>query len=274
MNSWGIRKEVKYIRIKVRNAVSKSGLPDIDYALNPYIGCYHACIYCYGRAYTRYKEVANEWGKVIYIKENLIPLLRGEVKRLRKGIVGVSTITDPYQPIETEEKLTRESLKTLLNAGFKADIQTKSTLILRDLDILTEYRNRVEVGFTITTLRNEIAEVIEPYSPRPGSRAKALQKIAGEGVKTWIFLGPIIPGVNDDEEDIKEIIELAKQTNSELYYDWLRIKEEIKEPLTKGLSKIYGEPALPQTTKEWRKQVEKQLLNQCVKQGVKCYPAF
>ncbi len=268
------KKSVKYTRIKVRNALSKSGLPDIDYALNPYIGCYHACIYCYGRSYTRYEEVVRDWGKVIYIKQNLIPLLKTEVMRLRKGVVGISTITDPYQPIEAEEKLTRESLKILFRAGFLVDIQTKSTLILRDLDILTQHKDMVEVGFTITTLNNGIAEVIEPYSPRPKSRAKALQKIAGEDVKTWIFLGPIIPGVNDNEEEINEIIELAKQTNSELYYDWLRIKEEIKEPLTKGLSKIYGEPALPQTTKEWRKQVEKQILNQCMKQGVRCHPAF
>ena len=92
-----------YRRIKVKQALSRSGLPDIDYALNPYAGCYHGCIYCYARAYTRYKDAAQNWGQVIYIKENIVDVLRKEVRRKKKGIVGISTITDPYQPIEKKE---------------------------------------------------------------------------------------------------------------------------------------------------------------------------
>ncbi|HDJ83372.1 MAG TPA: radical SAM protein, partial [Desulfurococcaceae archaeon] len=122
--------EARIIFLKVKEALSKSGLPDLDYALNPYMGCWHSCIYCYARLYTWYKEIADNWGRIIAVKENIVEVLRREIKYKPRGIVGVGTITDAYQPVEALYEITQKSLKVLFSAGFHASIQTKNPLIL------------------------------------------------------------------------------------------------------------------------------------------------
>ncbi len=265
--------KVRYVRIKVSTALSRSGLPDLDYALNPYVGCYHSCIYCYARKYTRFKEVAENWGQVIYIKENLEDVLRREVRVLRRGVVGVSTITDPYQPIEASEKLTRLSLNTLLMAGFRVDIQTKSPLVVRDLDILRRFRERVEVGFTITSMNDSVTSIIEPRAPPPSRRAEALETLHENGISTWVFLGPIIPGVNDSPESLREVVEVASSTSSTLYYDWIHLHKEVIPSLNTGLMKS-GLKQVKGVSPEWRSRVEKELRNACESFHVRCLPAF
>ncbi|MEM2852825.1 MAG: hypothetical protein QW438_06515 [Ignisphaera sp.] len=98
----------RVVEIEVRQALTKSGLPDLDYALNPYLGCGHGCLYCYAKIYTRLSEVVANWGKIIAVKKNLLDILTNEVERLKRGTVGIGTITDPYQPIEAIYRLTRE----------------------------------------------------------------------------------------------------------------------------------------------------------------------
>lgn len=207
--------------IRVSRALAKSGLPEYDYALNPYLGCAHSCRYCYAMDFTR-GEPGERWGEVVYVKINLPEVLRREVGSLAPGVVGASTITDPYQPVEAKYRLTRKSLEILLAAGFRASIQTKSTFILKDLDLLFVHRDKVDVGFTITTYRDEAAKLLEPAAPPPRARAEALRYIAELGVRTWIFLGPLIPGVNDAPEDYAPIVELAARTKSEVTIDRYR----------------------------------------------------
>jgi len=136
----------------VKTALSNSGLPDLDYALNPYIGCQHGCLYCYAPNYISDIDVKANWGKVIIVKENIGDILHEEVLKKKRGAVGIGTITDAYQPQESIYGLTRLSLKILLNHGFRVSIQTKSTLIIRDIDLLLKFRNKVDVGFTLTSL--------------------------------------------------------------------------------------------------------------------------
>jgi DNA repair photolyase len=263
-------------RIKIKQALNKSGLPDLDYALNPYVGCAHACIYCYARAYTRYKEVASNWGQMIYIKDNLIEVLTREVKRLKKGIVGVSTITDPYQPIEEKERITRNALQILLDSGFQVSIQTKSPLVIRDVDILTRYIDKVDIGFTITTLRDDIAKIIEPNAPLPRERARALSKLADKELNIWLFLGPIIPGVNDGKEQIEEIIEFAKNIDARLYYDFLRLKPEVIVSLRTYVAKgILSSEAIEKSRNiKWRHELKKLITNLCARVDLECQYAF
>lgn len=226
----------RVLYVRVVRGLSRSGLPDLDYALNPYIGCWHGCIYCYARLYTWLREASINWGSVVGVKINLLEVLEREVRYLRPGVVGVSTITDPYQPIEAIYKLTRRSIELLLKHGFHVSIQTKNTLILRDLDILKQYRDRVDVGFTITTLDNRVAEIIEPKSPPPKTRVEALKKISNNNIETWIFYGPVIPGLNNDRKTIYELLRLARETHSKLYIDKLHIKNFMyneKHPLNK-----------------------------------------
>ena len=264
---------VKYVFVRVSSALSKSGLPDLDYALNPYVGCYHKCSYCYARSYCRFEEPRNRWGDVIYVKKNLVDLLKSEVRRLRLGSVGVSTATDPYQPVEALTRLTRESLEVLLRAGFRVVVQTKSPLVLRDLDILVSHRDLVEVGFTITSVDDSLLRGVEVRAPLPTARVKALKRVSESGVKTWVFFGPIIPGLNDDSSTIEGVVEVARETGSTLYYDWLRYKEELRSFFNSvGLSP--EEYARARGFVAWRKSVEEKLLGLCRVRGVVCVPAF
>lgn len=210
----------KIIEIRVDKALYRSKLPDLDYSLNPYQGCSFGCIYCYAMNFTGIEEAANNWGEVVAVKVNLVEVLKKEVMRItRKGVVGVSTITDPYMPIEARYGLTRRSIELLLAYKFRVSIQTKSPLVLRDLDILERYRRMVDVGITITTMDPSLARVIEPGAPHPLARARALKKISGSLIYTWIFLGPIIPGLNDSEEHLEGVIGAASESTSLVIFD-------------------------------------------------------
>lgn len=252
----------------VERALSSTGLPDIHYALNPYLGCMHGCIYCYARLYTRDKRASLNWGKVVVVKVNITRVLEREVSRYEPREVGVGTITDPYQPVEAYYKLTRESIKILLGSGFPVSIQTKNPLVLRDLDILTTHKGRVDVGFTITSLDPHVSRFIEPGAPPPEARARALERLSSLGVKTWIFYGPIIPGLNDDQHTIDTIIQLARDTNSILYYDPLHAKPFMKTPD----HPLY--PHIKQESREWRRRIFEKITRRCKEKGVYCKPGF
>jgi len=263
---------VKYVRIRVKSALQRSGLPDIDYALNPYAGCFHSCRYCYAPYYTPYREVSENWGEVVYIKENIVELLQKEIRSKKRGVVGVSTITDPYQPVEREEMLTRRSIKVLLPVGFHVSIQTKSDLVLRDVDVLTEHSSRVDVGLTIITIRDELAKKVEPYAPPPSRRLKALYELSEQGIETWVFLGPIIPGFNDNPRLIEEVIEVASEAGSEVMYDYLHLKSGLEEKL--ALSGISATSIMLSRSKAWRKKINNTISFLCKKYSVKCKTAF
>lgn len=261
-------RRVKLIYSKVKTVLTKSGLPDIDYALNPYIGCIHNCIYCYARLYTRLDEVSKNWGRVVGVKENLINILEREVERYRPGVVGLSTITDPYQPVESIYKLTRKSIEVLLRNSFKVSIQTKNSLVLRDLDIFVRYTNLVDIGFTITTFDNKLAGLTEPFSTPPRLRLEALLKISRNGIKTWIFYGPVIPGLNDSIETIREIINAAQLTQSKVLVDYLHVKSFMYS------SNYLLRDRVKRVSKEWWSSFLNSFLKTCSEYGVECVPGF
>lgn len=209
--------------IKVKSALSRSGLKELDYSLNPYYGCVYSCTYCYARFFTPQRDASENWGEIVYVKDNLLDVLSKEVHSVRKGIVGISTITDPYQPVESIYKLTRASIELLLKKGFRISIQTKSPLILRDLDILRRYSKLVDVGFTVTTMNNY--REVEPKAPPPKARLEALRKLINEGIETWLFIGPIIPGVT---EDFEEIIREVSNIKARIVYDKYRQYKTLK----------------------------------------------
>lgn len=254
--------------LKVRQALVPSGLPDLDYALNPYVGCGHGCIYCYAREYVRDKMIASNWGRIVVVKENLIDVLRGEVSRLRRGVVGLATVTDPYQQVEREYGLSRAVLEILLPKCFNVSIQTKSDLVLRDLDLLEKWSGKVDVGFTITTLDDATARAVEPRAPPPSRRAWALERIASRGIETWVFVGPVIPGLTDDPDVLRDVVELAASTGSTLYYDKLRVKKFMYRE--QGLVK---ELALKAKSYRWS-EVFNRIERLCKKYGVKYKPGF
>jgi len=248
--------------VRVKSALSRSGLPEYDYALNPYLGCWHGCIYCYAVDFTR-GEPAERWGEVVYVKVNLIEVLSKEVKRFRPGVVGVSTITDPYQPVESRYRLTREAIKLLCASSFHVSVQTKSALVIRDIDVLRQCGDRADVGLTITTMRDTY-RLIEPNAPSPVVRAATVRKLAGAGVKTWIFLGPIIPGINDTRLDYEPIVKLASETKSQLIIDRFRPRG-VAVRLIRGRLGVDPTPSM-----KWWGEVRRSIEELCSEYGVEC----
>ncbi|MEM0043813.1 MAG: radical SAM protein [Sulfolobales archaeon] len=258
--------------IRVKKALSRSGLPEYDYSLNPYIGCQHGCLYCYAQDMTR-GEAGERWGEVVYVKINLIDVLRREVRILKRGVVGMSTITDPYIPIEAFYKLSRRSIEILASNSFRISIQTKSPLILRDLDLLTTYRDRIDVGFTITTLDPDLKRLIEPKTTHPMAIERALRKISSSGISTWIFIGPIIPRINDKLEDIRRIIELARETKSEVIIDLFRERERGLKALEKNLGSEEIRRIMNTKTHIWWRDLSEAIMRICREQNVRCSTA-
>ena len=181
--------------VKCRRALSPSGLPDIDYALNPYGGCEHGCVYCYAPevTHTDWKE----W-RIVRVRSNIAERLARELVNLR-GTVGIGTVTDPYQYAEKRFMLTRHSLEVLKAAKMRIHIHTKSDLILRDIDLISIMEG--EVGITITTLDDNISHMIEPGAPIPAKRLEALKKLTEAGIDTYALVGPVLNLLEGVEEE-------------------------------------------------------------------------
>ncbi len=205
--------------IMAARALSKSGLPELDYSLNPYLGCLHACRYCFAVDFTSDREARESWGKHVAVRSNIASVLGREVVRMPRGLVGISTITDAYQPVEGKYRLTRQSIKLLLENGFRITVQTKSPLVRRDLDILSGYRGNSDVGITLTCLSRDKSDLLEPGAPSPDSRVRALEELSYEKINSWIFYGPIVRGFNDDPETVNGIVEISRALNSRIIFD-------------------------------------------------------
>jgi len=226
---------VCYRTIRCRSAVSKSTLPGLDYTINPYIGCEHGCLYCYVPDVIRRREFQDGWGSLVYAKENILEALSRQAGLIKPGVVGYSTVTDPYQPYEKKMGFARSIIEVLSRHRFRISFQTKSSLILRDIDLIGG--EGMDVGFTITSLDREFSRKFEPNSSPPEERVQALEAFSEKGVKTWIFYGPIIYGFNDDDETLKGLVSLAKKTGSHIMYDKIRLKPILSRRMEKALGK-------------------------------------
>jgi DNA repair photolyase len=183
---------LKIQEVKAKSILNKSKI--FDYCLNPYTGCEHNCTYCYARLFMRrYSGHSEPWGEFIDVKINAPELLRKQLERAKKGIVWISSVCDPYQPIESKYRLTRQCLEELGKKQFPVNIQTKSALVLRDLDLILQFEEK-EVGFTIATDDETVAKLFEPRASTVKERLDALEKIHSKGIKTFAFIGPLLPG--------------------------------------------------------------------------------
>lgn len=254
--------------MQVKTALSRSGLPGLDYALNPYRGCAHACGYCYAPDIIHLGN-SEVWGECVEPKENLPLLLAKELKRKEMGVVGIGTVTDPYQPIEEKYLITRHCLEQLARKGGPVTVQTKSDLVTRDIDILK--RMNVEVIFTITTLDRELAERIEPGAPSPERRLKAMTEISAAGIKTWTFLGPVIPGMNDSHESLEGVIRATKKAGGRsVMYDRLRIKPRMGARFAINTE----EKKLVTADPDWVRKLAESVEDICSGVGIECKSAF
>ncbi|MFQ6066631.1 MAG: radical SAM protein [bacterium] len=182
----------KVKEVQAKSILNKSKV--FDYCVNPYTGCEHNCAYCYARLFMkRYSGHKEAWGEFVDVKINAPEILEKQLRRAKRGIVWVSSVCDPYQPLEGKYRLTRQCLKLLVENQFPVNIQTKSALVLRDLDVLEQFRE-IEVGFTITTDNEKVRKLFEPKASPLKARLDALEKIHTKGIRTFAFIGPILPG--------------------------------------------------------------------------------
>jgi DNA repair photolyase len=182
-------------RAQARSALTPSGLEGFDWVLNPYHGCAHGCAYCYAPSVLG--EDREAWGRSVEARQNMPAVLSRELKRKERGVVGISSVTDPYQPAERRYQLTRYCLERLARHDWPVCILTKSDLVLRDVDILGGM-SEAEVGLTVTTLDEHQRRLMEPGAPPVARRLAAMRVLADSDIPTYAFIGPIYPTANLD----------------------------------------------------------------------------
>lgn len=204
-------RKVKIAEKLCRTALSKTKVSAYDYTINPYTGCLHACVYCYANFMRRFSgHLQDPWGSFVDVKTNLLDVLAKELPRRSGGRVWFSSVCDPYQQVEAKYRLTRGAIELLLGyEKFSISILTKNILVLRDLDLISQMKDRLDVGFTITTFSREAQPFFEPSSSSVTDRIDALSKLNEAGVGTWVFIAPMLPYVTELElrEGLRQLAE-------------------------------------------------------------------
>lgn len=186
----GLTEKMKIKEIHSKAILSSSQV--YDYVINPYVGCQHACSYCYARFMKRFSGHKEPWGDFVDVKINAPDLLQKEIGRKKKGNVWISGVCDPYQPLEKKYELTRKCLEILVQNNWPVIIQTRSPLVLRDLDILKKAET-MDVGMSITTAKDDIRKIFEPHAPPIPERLKTIDTLHRSGIKTYVMIAPILP---------------------------------------------------------------------------------
>jgi len=181
-----------------KSAIGKCGFPGGGYAINPYIGCEHDCKYCYARFMRRFTNHKEEWGAFVDAKINIDEVLEKQILKYKKVHIYLGTVTDPYQPAEKKYKLSRKILKILSKTDNSISILTKSSLVLRDLDIIKKFKD-IDINFTINTLDEKWREHIEPNAPTIKERLEAIKKLTDNNIKVYAMMGPYWPIFTDTE---------------------------------------------------------------------------
>jgi DNA repair photolyase len=249
-------------RDTTKTIITLNDSPDVgmDASINPYRGCEHGCIYCYARPYHEYLGLSagEDFESKIFVKENAASLLR-EALSARSWTpqpIGLSGVTDPYQPVERKLRITRACLEVLAEFRNPVAIITKNHLVTRDIDILSSLaeHHAAQVFLSITTLDDDLARVMEPRASRPGLRLEALRKLRAAGIPAGVMVAPIIPALTDHE--VPAILEAAAEAGAisagctvvrlphgvkELFAQWLEVHApQRKEKVLNRLRAIRG----------------------------------
>jgi len=210
---------MKIKKKKVKSVITKSNLPDADFVLNPYVGCQHACIYCYADFMKRFTgHKGEEWGSFVDVKVNASETITPKSVK-KDSLILIGSVTDPYQPLEARYRITRGCLERLLKFQPRLEILTKSHLVLRDLDLLKQFKD-LKVGISVGMLDENLSRKLEPYAPSSKRRLETLRKLHEEGIRTYLFISPIFPEITD----FKGLIKLSKNYVDEVLFENLNIR--------------------------------------------------
>ena len=216
---------------EVRNVITPSNLPDADFVINPYVGCQHACVYCYADFMRRFTGHGGDtWGEFVDVKSNAPETIREGYDFDGKTIL-LGSVTDPYQPVEATYRVTRRILEKLLPSQPNIEILTKSALVRRDIDLLQKFRN-LRVGISMTSLDSEITRELEPYAATPQARIRTLEALHQAGIQTYLFVSPIFPGITDFEE----LVEATRSFVDEYLFENLNIRANNRAQVTRFVS--------------------------------------
>src|SRR3989442_5200572 len=213
------------MRIEYREEPCKSALNPVKgmgfkWSLNPYMGCVHRCTFCYVRHFEKRSDRPSDdrYGTSIRVKTNVAEVLRKELAGPsgEREQVAIGAATDPYQPAEGRYKLTRACLEVLRDASNPFSIITRGPMIVRDVDVLVEASGRatVSVTFSVPTLDEDVWKRTEPSTAHPRQRLKALKELVDAGVKASVGMAPILPGISDRPEQLREVVRAAREAGA------------------------------------------------------------
>ena len=272
-----------------KTALNKLKYPDswfwCRYTINPYSGCAHTCIYCDARSQRYY--LSQDFETEVIVKTNIDKILDQKIKRSRTllpDVIGPGGVCDAYQPIELEVENTLKILKVIEKHKYPLNIATKSNLITRDIEILNSIARDTwcTVGFSITTINEELAQFLEPHSSPPKERLEALKQIKQKApnVQVGTYFMPIIPFLEDNDENLEAVIKKSKEAGADfiLFSPGLtlrdaqadffikKLKESKYNHVVKPLLNLYkGQMAPP---KDYVKKMYQKLLALCQKYNI------
>lgn len=212
--------------------VVKSNLPASDYVVNPYVGCPHKCIYCYASFMKRFTKHKEAWGEFLDVKE----FYSMGTSDLTGKVVLISSVTDAYNPYEKKFRLMPDILKNLDLRNAQIEVLTKSSLILRDIEILKGLKN-IKVGISMNTLNESFRKKIEPAASTIDDRLLTLRILKQNGIQTYLFVAPIFPGITDISTIVKETEEFVE----EYAFENLNLSGNGKSNVMKLVAKDYPE---------------------------------
>jgi len=194
------------------------------WTINPYRGCEFACKYCYARYTHEFMELRDglDFERKIYVKDHAAELLSQELRHVKYGEdIAIGTATDPYQPAERKFKITRGILQELAkHTELDLGIVTKSDLVVRDIDVLQEIsrKNRLFVNLTVTTLKTDLARILEPRAPRPDLRLDAVNRLVRAGIQAGVICAPVLPGITDAPRDLEALVNATAQVKGKYIF--------------------------------------------------------
>ena len=212
----------------------------IKYNMNLYRGCQHQCIYCDSRS--KCYEIEN-FNHDVLVKVNAIELLRKELPTKRvKGVVGTGSMNDPYMPLEKQYRLTRRAMEVIAELGFGVQVITKSALVLRDIDVLEEIRRvHTLVTFSISTTDDHLGRKIEPGAALPSERFAALQALSARGICAGIAMMPVLPFLENTEENIEAVVRRAAECGARYILPWfgLSMRDRQRDYFYQQLDRLF-----------------------------------
>jgi DNA repair photolyase len=256
--------DTRFHEIRTKSAINRvpavSRVP-FEWTVNPYRGCSHACTFCFARPTHEYLDLdaGRDFEREIIVKVNVPEVLRAELARRSWGghHIAMGTNTDPYMWVEGRYKLMRGIWEAMRDFANPCSILTKSPLLLRDTDLLLEVaeRTRVSACLSVPTLEEKAWRATEPHTPHPRARLEAVAELNRLGIPTGILIAPLMPGINDQPEQVRKIVELATEAGAvhiggqtlflrgsvkEIFFEWLR---EHRPDLVERYERLYASGA-------------------------------